>query len=161
MSDEFEDDLGQCISLPEERTQPNRERPPARLRVDVEWQNVDHLLDEDGEEVVLAPPDPEVDAHRASLHEHSFDLEPDEEVEESRRYQFSIREILILNTVLAVFFALLRVLAPSWLAGSLGVVTLLTAIMLAVYQPESRRVEMAWWCMLLVYVATCAFAIYS
>lgn len=159
MTDEIEDDLGQCVSLPEQRAKPRREQSPRRLQTDVEWRNIDHLLDE-GDEIVLAPPDPEVEEHRASLHEDAFHLEPDTELVESPRYQFSLREILILNTVLAVFLALLRVLAPSWVAGSLGIVTLLTAIMLAVYQPESRRVELAWWCMLLIYVATCAFAIY-
>lgn len=162
MSNESEDDLGQCISLPENRKQQRRERPLHRLRADVEWRNVEHLLNE-SDEVVFAPPDPKVEQYRASLHEHSFELAPEEEEEEeeSLRFQFSIRELLILNAVLAVLFALLRVLAPSWMAGSLGIVTLLTAIMLAVYQPESRRVEMAWWCMLLIYLATCAFAIYS
>ena len=160
MAQEFDDDLGQCVSLPES---PERRQAPSatRLRADVEWGNVEHLL-QSVDDVSLAPLDPHIEQQRVARYEADFEIKPvEDETDSQSKLQFSIREILILNTVLAVFFALLRILAPSLVAGTLGIVTLLTAVLLAACQPENRRVEMAWWCMLLVYVATCVFAVYG
>jgi hypothetical protein len=128
---------------------------------EVVWGNVEQSFDQESD-VELEPLDPQVERNRLAIRESflTVGVVYDEEEDSSRKKQFSIRDILMLNTVLAVLLALMQWLAPSLLAGTLGITTMLAAILIAIYEPETRRVALAWWCMLFLYIAACIFALY-
>ena len=82
-----------------------------------------------------------------------------EDEDQPPRYQFTLRDLIILNSAIAVVLGLMRLVAPSMTAGALGAMTLLAAMALAFYQPDDKRVELAWWAMLAIYLIACLAAV--
>ncbi len=117
--------------------------------------------DDDTPELKLAPPDPHTDAARRRMREADLPVPVAFVEEPAPRYQFSLLQILIVNTALAVAFALMQAIAPSVFAGALGGIVLLAAILLTVYQPERRGLFFAWWGLLALYVISSLVAVFG
>lgn len=144
-----------------EAAEPPHEDSHHITRDDVVWRNVEHCFDDESD-VVLQPIDPQVEENRLAMRESylTVGVVYDDEDDQASKYQFSIRDILILNTILALLLALTQWFAPGGLAGALGITTVLAAILMVIFEPENRRVSQAWWGMFLIYIAACIFAIY-
>ncbi len=127
---------------------------------DVVWSNIDNALDE-GDDIKLEPIDPETDKARQAMRE--MEQPPlkivDDVVPEPARFQFTLRQILIANAVIAVAFALMQVFAPSGMAGLFGFAVFVSGIGLAVYQPDHPLVTKIWWGMVAMYVVFCVYAL--
>lgn len=160
MNDSQDDDLVNWDSHPQD-VKPAGSNNQRAVSEDVVWDNVEQSFDDESE-VELQPLDQQVERNRMAIRESflTVGVVRDEPADASQKYQFSLRDILIVNTVVAVLLALTQLFAPGLLAGTMGIATLIAAFLLAVYQPENRRVELAWWCMLGIYVIACVIAIY-
>ena len=79
--------------------------------------------------------------------------------QEPDRAQFSIRHVLILQAGLAVLLGLTHLIAPSLVAGALGITGMFLAILIAVYDPEDKRVTIAIWVFILFYLLACTVAL--
>lgn len=136
----------------------SRESRKNALKDDVVWSNVDV---EQGDDVSLQPIDPATTAVRRSMRDRDSvrpRLSP-EIVEEPTPFQFSIKQMLIANAVLAVSFGLMRWFAPSGMAGMLGVATIVSAVLIVAFKPEHQGIQKAWWCLFGLYAMACLFAI--
>ena len=80
-------------------------------------------------------------------------------MEEPTKVQFTIGHMLIATTVLAVTFSMMRLFAPSGLAGVLAVSVFMGAVFLAIFQPDNILIRRIWWGMVALYVLACLFAI--
>jgi len=122
-------------------------------RDDVVWENID--LD-NYDEIELAP----LERRRHAMRESILPLEIvyEEEQEQPVKYQFAIRHMLVAQACLAVLLGLMQVFAPSLLAGTLGISVLIMAILMAVYEPEEKRVQLLWWTFFAIYLIACIVA---
>jgi len=87
------------------------------------------------------------------------DEEPSEPA--AGRFQFTIRDMLLLMTGVAIWLGAMTTLHWSWsiAAGLSGVAALVSLLVLMVHEPENPSVRLAWWGVLGVYVLTCLAAI--
>ena len=122
---------------------------------DVVWNNIDV---EQGDDISLEPIDPGTTAARQSRREMERPKLPAEVVEESPRFQFTIKHMLIANAVVAVSFGLMQWIAPSGLAGLLGMIAFISGLVIAAFKPDSRAIQVAWWSLLGLYAMSCLFA---
>jgi hypothetical protein len=105
--------------------------------------------------------DPQTEAARRRMREAEVPL-PVIVVDEEppRRFQFSLRQMLIANTVLAVVLALMQVLAPSVLAGSLGTAAFLLVVVLMIYPTDRPGPHLVWIGLLALYFVVSLVAVY-
>jgi len=144
-----------------ENSVPSKRRKPWVASEEVVWTNVDGALEE-ADDIKLEPIDPETDIARRAMREMERPAPTILEViEEPVRFQFTLRHILIANAVIAVAFALLRIFAPSGMAGLLGIAVFFSGIVLAVHQPDHPLVTRIWYGMVTMYVVFCAYALLS
>lgn len=126
---------------------------------EVVWTGVENILDE-ADDVKLEPLDPETEKARHTIRERPQpDLTVVKVSEQPARFQFTLRHVLMANVIIAVAFALVRVFAPSGMAGLFGIAVFISGIVLAVYQPEHPMVTRIWWGLVAMYVVFCAFAL--
>jgi len=76
-------------------------------------------------------------------------------------FQFTLRDMLLLMTGVAVWLGLMNSVNWGWsiMAGLAGVAALLSLIMLTAFEPENRNVRLAWWGLFGIYLLTCLTAI--
>ena len=128
------------------------------LREDVVWQGVDP---DSYEDISLVPLDPDEERQRPLQRESLLPLESYEEEEPlPPGPQFSIKQMMIAQAVLAVILGMVRVFAPGMLAGVLGLLSCAVAIVLAVYEPEDKRVQRLFVAFFVLYVLLCGYAIW-
>ena len=144
-------------------SEPDRRNAPpdsARLSEDVVWQGVDPDAYDD---ISLVPLDPEEERQRPYRREALLPLETyDEEDEEpfSPGPQFSIKHMMIAQGVVAGILGLVRAFAPGLTAGVLGILTTGLAILIAVYEPEDKRVQRLFVVSFVLYLLLCGVAIW-
>ncbi len=101
----------------------------------------------------LKPIDPETDAARQMIKEAELPFqEPDHEIP-NPRWQFGILHLIFATTIFAVASALLQWFAPSLLAGTIGLLTLLILIVRGVVQIRSREFEIFFWSAIVLYLS--------
>jgi hypothetical protein len=76
------------------------------------------------------------------------------------RFQFTLRHLLIGNTVLAVMLALMQFMAPDWMAGLLGLAALVASLLVAIYQPSHPQAYAITWMLLATYVVAAIVALF-
>ncbi len=140
--------------------------PPPVPRNDPQWTNRDVRMklptdfDEDPP-LSLAPIDPETEAARQRI--RSAEQGPVrpvfEDTTKRTRWQFTLGQLILANTVLAVVLALCQVFAPSLLAGALGLVAFSAFAFVTVYQPEWREAYPVAWAMIVVYLLVAIVAL--
>ena len=74
------------------------------------------------------------------------------------RWQFTLGQLIFVNTILAVALAMCQVLAPSLLAGALGLIAFSLFAFAIVYQPDRQVVYVVEWVLILVYVLVAGIA---
>ena len=83
--------------------------------------------------------------------------------EEPARFQFSLKELLLLITAAALLLSVIQSLpeslAPEYLAGLAGLAALLSMGVLAAMQPKRAIVHLVWWLMMVAYLVCCAAVI--
>jgi len=72
------------------------------------------------------------------------------------RFQFTIRDMLLLMTGVAVWLSIMSIISWSWaiVAGLAGVAAFIGLIVLLIAEPENPSVRFAWWCLLGIYAVT-------
>ena len=111
--------------------------------------------------LTLAPLDPETEA----AHRRIRDTETPRarslvgEVPPPRRWQFSLGQLLLANTILAVILALCQVLVPSLIAGAVGVVALAMLLFVTVCPPDRPHVYTVAWGLILMYMFVAVIAL--
>ena len=73
------------------------------------------------------------------------------------KLQFTIRDMLLLTTAVAVCLSILTTIKWAWafVAGLTGAGAFIGLIVLTVFEPENPRVRFAWWCVLGLYLLAC------
>jgi hypothetical protein len=137
---------------------PRTYRPPGEVVLRVDSQRVPD--DEEATELTLQPVDPATEAARQRIRE--FDRLPTEplvEKTEPPRLQYSLGQILFGMSACAVALALTQALAPSLIAGTVGLVAFSALIAVLVCQPERREVHAIAWGLLVLYVLLAVVAL--
>ncbi len=118
------------------------------------------VADEDDMSFTLEPLDPETEAARQRMREAETPLSrrvvPPPE---SPRLQFSIRQVLIANAMLAVALALLQAVAPQLIAGALGLVAFGVFIGVHYYQPARGEPYAVSWGLIILYIVMASVAL--
>lgn len=88
------------------------------------------------------------------------DGESDFPAEPRARFQFTLRDMLLVTTGVAVWLGVVRSVNWGWsiAAGISGVAALISLIVLTVHEPENPSIRRAWWCVLGIYLLTCLSA---
>jgi hypothetical protein len=116
---------------------------------------------DDSESIRLAPIDPATDEARRRMRQleaqeaRSLVAEMADEVADSPpapRWQFTLGRLLLGNTVAAVILAVLQWMAPSLVAGALGVVAYLFLLIVTIHQPQRREFYAIAWALVAMYV---------
>lgn len=128
---------------------------------DVVWGNVNK--DDDGG-LTLAPLDPKEEqppgeASEAMLRAEAALRGEAPSLDDYPRPQFTLKHMVIAQAVIAVLLGLIRAFAPQMMAGSLGIIAMLFAAVISILEPEDRRVTIAFWCVMFLYVMACVIAV--
>jgi hypothetical protein len=114
--------------------------------------------DADDAPLTLAPPDPEVPATRTAAVLPRF-----EPAAASRRaadrLQFTLGQVLIANSVLAVILALGHWMAPSLVAGTLGLLAFGLFLYVTIYQPQQPGMYSLAWMLIAIYALAATVAL--
>jgi hypothetical protein len=88
------------------------------------------------------------------------DDEPEPLDEPTPRFQFTVRDMLLLTTGVAIWLGVMSTVNWGWsiAAGVAGVAALISLIVLSVHEPENPTIRRGWWCVLGVYLLTCLAA---
>ena len=108
------------------------------------------------------PIDPEQERSRLRQRETMLTLgvvDEDDPLEEPPKPQFTLKQMVIAQGVIAVLLGLIRIFKPGMLAGSLGIAAMLMAAVISIYDPEDRRVTIAFWCVMALYLFSCILAL--
>ena len=97
--------------------------------------------------------------HRLHQAERERTRQPRKPDPVSRPPQFSLRNLLIANSMIAVCLALLQIFAPSSVAGVLGAATLAFGLASVKLRDEWPLIERIWWVLLGLYLLSCAAAV--
>ena len=114
------------------------------------------------EDLPLAPLDAKTEANRRAIREPflTVGVVYDEGTEPAAgKDQFSLRQMMLIQTCLAILFGLMQLFAPSFVAGALGISVLGLATLVSVCQPEDRRIQYAWWAIFAFYIIACVVAV--
>ena len=115
------------------------------------------------DEYRVAPADPNVVTPDPMMLMPNIDPPADEEPEGPRRFQFSLRELILLVTGASVFLSIVRSLPggsfAKAFAGWAGLLVLVAMILMACLQPKRLIFRVGWWVLLGLYLAACAAAI--
>lgn len=88
---------------------------------------------------------------------------PSASPKERAKFQFSLKELLLLVTAAALLLSVIQSLPESlageYLAGLAGLAALLSMGALAATKPDRAIVHLAWWLMMVVYLICCAAVI--
>jgi hypothetical protein len=108
----------------------------------------------------LVPLDPEIPAVRPihPLADRRFERPPMAR-ETAERWQFTLAHLLIANSLLAVILALSHWMAPSLLAGALGLAAFGMILFVTVYQPDQARMYSLAWTLIVVYLLAAGVAL--
>ena len=68
------------------------------------------------------------------------------------RWQFSLAQLLLANTVFAILLALCQVLAPGLIAGICGLAAFLMLSIVTIYQPDRPKIYKVAWALILLYL---------
>ena len=132
-------------------------KPSHQIREDVIWCDID--VDE-YEELPLAPLDSKTEASRRAIRESYVTVSVESEEEPTPpTHQFTLVQLIIAQACFAVLFGTLQILAPSLVAGALGIGVLVMAILMSLYKSDERHVYMAWWTVFSFYLIACLVAI--
>jgi|GEM_PF-3845218 len=136
------------------------ESGPPKTSDDVVWQNVD---EEDDGGLSLVPLDPKEERSRVRQRESMLTLgiaddEPDP-ANEPLNPQFSLKQMVIAQGVVAILLGLVRIFQPGMLAGSLGVTAMLMAAVITFYEPDDKRITVGFWCVMALYLIACVLAL--
>jgi hypothetical protein len=132
-------------------------KPSHQIREDVIWCDID--VDE-YEELPLAPLDSKTEASRRAIRESYVTVSVEWEEEPTPpTHQFTLVQLIIAQACFAVLFGTLQILAPSLVAGALGIGVLVMAILMSLYKSDERHVYMAWWTVFSFYLIACLVAI--
>jgi hypothetical protein len=115
--------------------------------------------------IPLAPIDPATDAARQRMREIESaeargvltPLAPTER--RSKPWQFTLGQLIIANTILAVTLAVMQFLAPSFIAGILGIAAYAMLLRVTVYQPVRWNLYIVAWCLIGLYLFTAIAAL--
>lgn len=118
--------------------------------------------DDDEPPLTLQPVDPETEAARRRMRdsEQSPLQLPRDEVPAAPRWQFSLAQLLLANTVFAILLALCQVLAPGLIAGICGLAAFLMLWIVTVYEPDQPKIHMVAWGLILLYLCISAIALW-
>ena len=112
------------------------------------------------DDIPLVPIDPEDERRRIRPRESMLPVGVVyEEDEEDPPLQFSIRHILVSQGIVAMMLGLIKLLVPSLLAGTLGILAVCAALFISIYEPEDKRIRHAWWGLFGFYLAACIGAL--
>jgi hypothetical protein len=109
----------------------------------------------------LSPLDPQTEEARRRIRQSEAPVtaalvnQPD-----APRWQFSLAQLLFANTILAAALAMLQWVAPSLLAGGLGVVAFTLFVTVWVLQPARPEVYAACWGLIVLYLIVAAAALW-
>ncbi len=111
------------------------------------------MIESDNEEMRLLPTDPVTDSHRQMIMEQQLQVSPLIVAPEKPKLQFGIYHLMFGTTVFAVAAALLQWFAPQLLAATIGTVALLILIVAGCIRVRDRAFTVAFWCVMVLYVA--------
>jgi hypothetical protein len=116
---------------------------------------------DDDPPLTLAPTDPETDAVRQRMRSlESPRLRPlSDPPPMAVPWQFTLGQLILANSLIAVVLAMCQVFAPGLLAGALGLVAFVLFTFVTVYQPEQQEVYTVAWGMIGVYLLVAAIAL--
>lgn len=131
---------------------------------DVVWGNVD--MDE-YDDMSLVPVD-EVEERRRPPQRESLlavgTVYEDDGVEPPMDLKFSMRHILVGQAIIALCLGVMRLLglfSSRGFAGTLGVLSMIFAVLISMHDPDDKRTILVWWALFIFYLLTCivAFAV--
>ena len=130
----------------------NRPRDDVRMSLPPDY--------DDEPSLTLAPLDPETEAARQRIREAERQVTLSiEDVSPPRPWQFSLRQLFLANTALAIALGLCQMLAPGLIAGAFGVAALAMLVFVTVYQPDGSRVYTVAWGLLFIYLFIAGIAL--
>ncbi len=79
---------------------------------------------------------------------------------EQFRFQFTLSDLFMLTTALAVLLGIMSLLRWKWqiAAGLAGIGAFVSLLVITIYEPERRIAQTIWWTMLAFYLLTCLAA---
>jgi hypothetical protein len=110
---------------------------------------------------VLAPIDPQTEEARQRMRQ----TEPPRTAlvvsePETSHWQFSLGQLILANTLLAVTLAMLQIMAPSYIAGALGLVSFAFFLLVWVYQPARPAIYAVCWGLIVLYLFVAGIALW-
>ncbi len=130
---------------------------------DVVWGNVDV---NEYDDISLVPLDETEERQRPRHRESLLPLGTvsDEEIEPPIDLKFSLRHILIGQAIIAACLGVMRIFglfAPGGFAGTLGILSIIFAVLISVHDPDDKRTILVWWALFVFYLLACivAFAV--
>ena len=111
----------------------------------------------------LAPPDPATDRARKQMREGepSARFTPEALEPKPVRWQFTLRQLILANTVLAVILALLQVVSPGLTAGVFGMAALALLLFVMSYQPDRPELYAVAWVSIVLYLVVAGIAMFN
>jgi hypothetical protein len=106
----------------------------------------------------IDPSDPGIVDHEPAV----YPLYPEpavEEVPEERPGQFSLAELMLLVTLVAMLLGILGLFPPDYAAGLAGLGALASTIVLTFVKSHTTVFRVLWWAMLFIYALTCIVAV--
>jgi hypothetical protein len=138
---------------PSTRRNANAPREEVRLDLPADYDADDALY-------TLAPPDPAgPDDRRRPASRSIVPRQGPADEPFSERWQFTLAQVLIANSMLAFVLALTHWMAPTLLAGILGLVAFGLFLFVTVYQPSQPGIYALVWILVLVYVVAASVAL--
>lgn len=108
----------------------------------------DHIDDE----LILQPTDPETDLARQAIMESNLPIEAATSEEPPSRIQFGIFHLLVVTTVVAIFFALTQWLSARVILTAIGVFAFFSLQLIRLSESPHPLINSAWWCLFVVYL---------
>ena len=82
---------------------------------------------------------------------------------ENFRFQFTLSELFMVTTALAVLLSIMSLLRWKWqlAAGLAGVGAFVSLLVITIVEPERRVVQTIWWSFLVFYLLACLVAVFT
>ena len=110
-------------------------------------------MDEIEDELKLLPTDPETDSARQMIMESQLPVGSLPTQVSEPKLQFGLRHLLLATTVVAVSAAMIQWYSPSFLAGAMGLLTLVFLFAISIIGIRHPTIRFAWLCFLILYLA--------
>jgi hypothetical protein len=110
------------------------------------------MSDQDEEELILQPIDPETELARQSIMETQLPCVTESTEESPSKIQFGIFHVLVVMTVVAGFASLTQWLSNQAILTIIGLFAFFSLLLIRVSESPHPLIRFAWWCLFVVYL---------